>query len=103
MNITPKRIKAIYDRHQDLSWQIGQRWAKLIGFGCGHFSDFTIDGDYIRVNFSLRQNSGYDLIHNIYFVMPGDVAKKAFDKCKREKIDSFGSAWQTQKYLPPEI
>jgi len=102
MNITPKRIKTITDRYDELSWQIRARWDELMGFGRGHFSKFTLDGDYVKVNFTLRGNSGYDLIHHIYFVMPHDEAKKAFEKTKREEVKTFGGAWVTQRYLPPE-
>ena len=100
MNLTSNRIEAIVRRYDDLASSIQNRWQDFIGFGCGYFKDFSLEGDYIRVNFTLRQNTGYDLIHKSFFIMPESEAKAAFKVATRESLDSFGHAWVPQKYTP---
>ncbi len=100
MNLTPNKIKTIVSRHEDLTSLISNRWSTLIGFGCGYLKDFTIEGDYIRINFTLRGNTGYDVIHQTFFLLPEDEAKKQFANAKKETLESFAHSWIPQRYTP---
>lgn len=53
-----KNIKEIVDQYEELSSEIAERWKDIIGFGCGYFNRFTIDGDNVLVYYEYPSRMG---------------------------------------------
>jgi len=93
-----KRKYAFEDRLHYINQDVSERWQKLIGFGCGYFSDWSIKGDIIEVGYSHRGDHGVDKIPIEFFeITDADEAKEKYSVYITKKKKARRDAEQAEK------
>lgn len=86
-SILNNNIIDIFKKYKDLSDKIEGRWKQLIGFGCGYFHNWKIQGDLIVVTYERpsRQGGGisderYRIPMKCFEVESIEESKKLFEE-----------------------
>ena len=53
-------IKKAYEQQINAEAEIEARWKELIGFGCGYFDSYSIEGDEVWVVYDRPRGGGLD-------------------------------------------
>jgi len=81
-------IREAYEKYDEASDQVRERWEKLIGFGCGWFGSYSVQGDHVIVDYEAPRNGGpeRDMIPIEFFKMEDEEkARGAWKEHRKEK------------------